>query len=44
MHADSILVMDEGELVGQGTHKELFESCEVYREIVLSQLAKEEMA
>lgn len=44
MNADQILVMDEGELVGCGTHKELFDSCEVYREIVLSQLSKEEMA
>ena len=44
MNADRILVMDEGTLVGSGTHKELFDSCEVYREIVLSQLTKEEMA
>ncbi len=42
MNADKILVLDEGNLVGSGTHKELFESCEVYREIVLSQLSKEE--
>ena len=44
MHADTILVMDEGELVGCGTHQELFDGCAVYREIVLSQLSKEEMA
>lgn len=44
MNADRILVMDEGRLVGSGTHTELFDTCEVYREIVLSQLTKEEMA
>lgn len=44
MHADQILVLDEGSLVGCGTHKELFETCDVYREIVQSQLSKEEMA
>ena len=38
MGADRILVLDDGELVGQGTHKELLESCEVYREIYESQL------
>ena len=43
MHADQILVLDEGSLVGRGTHKELYENCDVYREIVLSQLTKEEM-
>lgn len=42
MNADKILVLDEGTLVGSGTHKELFESCDVYKEIVLSQLSKEE--
>lgn len=44
MNADRILVLDEGRLVGCGKHRELFDSCEVYREIVLSQLTKEEMA
>ena len=41
--ADRILVLDDGHLVGQGTHKELLKSCEVYREICLSQLSKEEV-
>ena len=41
--ADKILVLDDGELAGVGTHKELMESCEVYREICLSQLSREEV-
>lgn len=44
IHADRILVLSDGELVGTGTHKELFETCEVYREIVLSQHSEEEIA
>ena len=40
--ADRILVMDEGEIVGQGTHKELMDGCEQYREIYYSQKDKEE--
>ena len=36
-HADRILVMDEGEIVGQGTHEELMKSCEAYQEIYYSQ-------
>ncbi len=44
MDADQILVLDEGRLVGTGTHHELMESNEVYREIVLSQLSREEVA
>lgn len=40
--ADRILVMDEGEIVGQGTHEELLKSCEEYREIYYSQKGKEE--
>lgn len=42
MNADKIIVLNEGCIVGDGTHKELYENCEVYREIVLSQLSKEE--
>lgn len=42
MNADKIIVLNEGQIVGDGTHKELYENCEVYREIVLSQLSKEE--
>ena len=41
--ADRILVMDEGQIVGQGTHKELLESCETYQEIYYSQRSKEEV-
>ena len=41
--ADKILVLDDGQLAGCGTHKELLSSCEVYREICLSQLSKEEV-
>ncbi|PYE50849.1 ABC transporter ATP-binding protein [Paenibacillus barcinonensis] len=44
MDADRILVMDEGRIVGSGTHKELLENNEVYREIVSSQLTEEEIA
>jgi ATP-binding cassette, subfamily B, multidrug efflux pump len=44
MDADQILVLDEGHVVGIGTHRELLESNEVYREIVLSQLSLEEVA
>ena len=42
-HADQILVLDEGNLVGVGSHADLMETCEVYREICLSQLSKEEV-
>ena len=41
--ADLILVLDDGKVVGQGTHPELLKSCEVYRQIALSQLSKEEL-
>ena len=44
MNADKILVLDEGKVVGQGTHKELLESCEVYKQIALSQLSEAELA
>jgi ATP-binding cassette subfamily B protein len=43
MHADKILVLDEGRCVGMGTHKELMKNCEVYQQIALSQLTKEEL-
>lgn len=42
MQADQIIVLDDGKQVGLGTHKELLESCDVYREICYSQLSKEE--
>ena len=44
LHADKILVLDEGRVVGQGTHKELLKSCQVYRQIAMSQLSEEELA
>ncbi len=44
MHADRIVVLEAGEVVGIGTHRELLESCETYREIVFSQLSREEVA
>ncbi len=44
MDADNILVLDYGEIVGQGTHRDLLEKCKVYREIVKSQLSEEEIA
>lgn len=43
MHADQIIVLDKGVCVGRGTHKELMRNCEVYKEIALSQLTKEEL-
>ena len=43
MNADKIIVLDDGECVGMGTHKELLKSCEVYKQIALSQLSKEEL-
>ncbi len=43
-HAEQIIVLDEGCVVGSGTHRELLESCEVYRDIALSQLGQEELA
>lgn len=42
-HADQIIVMDEGKIVGKGTHKELLNNCEVYAQIASSQLSKEEL-
>ena len=43
MNADKIVVLDSGKCVGMGTHKELLKTCEVYKEIALSQLSKEEL-
>jgi ATP-binding cassette subfamily B protein len=43
MNADKIVVLDQGKCVGIGTHKELLKNCDVYREIALSQLSKEEL-
>ena len=43
INADKIIVLDKGECVGMGTHKELLKSCEVYKEIALSQLSEEEL-
>jgi ATP-binding cassette subfamily B multidrug efflux pump len=43
INADQILVLDEGRIVGKGTHKELLKNCEVYQQIALSQLSKEEL-
>ena len=44
MNADRILVLDEGRVVGMGTHRELLKTCDVYREIAMSQLSEEELA
>jgi len=44
MNADVILVIDKGSIVGQGTHQELLQNCEVYREIAASQLSNEELS
>lgn len=43
MDANQIIVLDEGKIVGKGTHKELMQNCEAYREIALSQLSEEEL-
>lgn len=44
MEADKIIVLNEGEIVGQGTHKELLKSCDIYHEIAASQFTEEELA
>ncbi len=44
MEADQIVVLNEGKVVGQGTHKELLKDCQIYKEIALSQLSEEELA
>ena len=43
LHADQILVLDDGKIVGAGTHEELLKSCEVYQQIAASQLSEEEL-
>ena len=43
MNADKILVLDNGKCVGMGTHKELLKTCDVYKQIALSQLSEEEL-
>ena len=44
LHADNIIVLDEGHVAGQGTHKELLKNCDVYKQIAMSQLSEEELA
>ncbi|WP_338752345.1 ABC transporter ATP-binding protein [Bacillus sp. FJAT-52991] len=44
LNADKIIVLDEGKIVGTGTHEELMENCEVYKQIALSQLSREELS
>jgi ATP-binding cassette subfamily B protein len=43
MDADQIVVLDEGRVVGLGKHKELLKTCDVYRQIAMSQLSEEEL-
>ena len=43
LNADIIVVLNEGKIVGMGKHEELLQNCDVYREIALSQLSKEEL-
>ena len=43
LNADKIIVLENGECVGLGTHKELLQNCKVYQEIAYSQLSKEEL-
>jgi ATP-binding cassette subfamily B protein len=43
-NAEQIIVLDEGKVVGKGTHQALMEDCATYREIALSQLSTEELA
>jgi ATP-binding cassette subfamily B protein len=44
LHADTILVLDEGKLVDKGTHKELMQRCPVYQQIAYSQLSMQEIS
>ena len=43
-NSEQIIVLDEGRIVGKGRHQELMQSCEVYREIALSQVTQEELS
>ncbi len=43
LHAEQIIVLDEGKIIGKGTHEELLKTCEIYKQIALSQLSKEEL-
>ena len=43
INSDKIIVLDEGKVVGEGSHKELLQNCEIYKQIALSQLSKEEL-
>ena len=43
MNADQIIVLEEGKIVGKGTHDELIKNCETYKQIALSQLSEEEL-
>ena len=43
MNADKIIVLDEGKIVGCGSHRELLKNCDIYKEIALSQLSEEEL-
>jgi ATP-binding cassette subfamily B protein len=43
LSADQIIVLENGEIVGSGTHHELLRNCEIYREIALSQLSEDEL-
>ena len=43
LHADNIIVLDEGRIAGMGSHNELMENCEVYRQIAISQLSEKEL-
>jgi ATP-binding cassette subfamily B protein len=44
MHAEQIIVLDEGRIVGKGTHDELMKTCEIYRETAVSQLSEAALA
>ena len=44
LDADQIIVLNDGQIVGKGTHKELLKTCDVYQEIAMSQLSEEELS
>ena len=44
LHAEQIIVLDEGKIVGKGTHKELMETCDIYRDTAISQLSEAALA